>query len=183
VEVPVMPNQPDVRGQYTFKMYVRNGKTYKQAFGWLGMPDQIMKHRSSSGQVKISGGTGDDAGHLIGNRFGSPGGAANLSLQNRKANRYGTYKDLENAWAAKRKAGIEVYVQVTDIVRHDESRPFMRNVQWIERAAGRESRFEVDFANPHTPESRLKQQIPPTHPGNMDAQVILVDFQMKRRLS
>src|SRR5262245_36163918 len=105
----------DVRGQYTFETKTRNGKTYKQAYGWLGMPDQVIEHRSASDQRKVSSGTGDDAGHMIGNRFGSPGSPDNLSLQNWKANRYGTYKNLENLWAAKRLSGVEIYVQVTDV--------------------------------------------------------------------
>src|SRR5437870_2937171 len=60
-------------------------------------------------QKKMAGGTGDDAGHLIGNRFGAPGGRENLSPQNWKANRFGTYKDLENLWARKRLTNIEVF--------------------------------------------------------------------------
>lgn len=177
-----MANLPDVRGQYQFDTFTRNGKTCKQAYGWLGMPDQVATHRSPSDQRKVAGGSGDDAGHLIGNRFGSPGGAANLSPQNWKANRYGTYKDLENIWATQRKAGIDIYVQVTDVFRPGELRPFMRNVQWRERTAAGENQFEVIFANAHTPESRLAQKIPATNPGNQDAQVIHVDFRLKQRL-
>ena len=178
-----MATLTDVRGQYTFEITTRNGKTYKQASGWLGMPDQVVTHRSASEQRKVAGGTGDDAGHLIGNRFGSPGGAANLSLQNWKANRYGTYKDLENLWAAKRLVGIDIYVQVTDVSRPGELRPFLRNVQWIERLKGCETRYEVDFANAHTPESRSAQNISPTNPGGAGADVIHVDFKLRKRLS
>src|SRR5512140_335748 len=137
-----MSTLPDVRGQYTFVQTIRNGKTYKQAYGWLGMPNAVETHRSPSEQRKVAGGSGDDAGHLIGNRFGSPGGAANLSLQNWKANRYGTYHWLEDEWASKRLKGIDIWVQVTDIFRPNETRPFMRNVQWIEDNKGVESRHE-----------------------------------------
>ncbi len=178
-----MPNLTDVRGQYKFQTFTRDGKTYKQAHGWLGMPQQVATHRSASEQRKVAGGTGDDAGHLIGDRFGPPGGAVNLSLQNWKANRYGTYKDLENAWAAKRLAGADVYVQVTDISRLGELRPFMRNVQWIELANGRETRSAVDFANAHTPESRAAQHIPPTNVGGAGAKIIHVDFRLRQRIS
>lgn len=177
-----MIHHPDVRGQYQFETFMRDGKTYKQAYGWLGMPDQVATHRSPADQRRVAGGTGDDAGHLIGNRFGAPGGAANLSQQNWKANRYGTYKDIENIWASKRRVGIDIYVQVTDVFRPGEVRPFMRNVQWLERTGGRETRFEVDFANAHTPESRLAQQIPPTNVGKTGAQVIHVDFKTRQRL-
>jgi hypothetical protein len=178
-----MANGVDIRGQYTFVTFTRNGMTYKQASGWLGMPDQVSTYRSSSEQKKVAGGTGDDAGHLIGNRFGAPGGAVNLSLQNWRANRCGSYKDLENAWAAKRKDGIDIYVQVTDISRPGEQRPFRRNVQWKERVNGVESpRLELDFANAHTAESRLAQHIPPTDTGGQDAKIIPVDFVLRRRL-
>jgi hypothetical protein len=178
-----MADLEDVRGQYQFKVTMQNGKTYKQAWGWLGMPDQVQTHRSSSAQKGVAGGTGDDAGHLIGNRFGSPGGVDNLSLQNWKQNRYGTYKDLENAWAAKRLTGIDIWVQVTDISRPGEVRPFMRNVQWKERTNGVDTPFEVIFANPHTPESREKQNIPPTNVGPGGGELIPVDFQLRRRIT
>lgn len=173
----------DVQGQYTFRTWFSKGKTYKQAFGWLGMPDQVIQHRSPSAQRSVAGGTGDDAGHLIGNRFGSPGGAVNLSLQNWKANRYGTYKNLENEWARERLTGTEIYVQITDVTRPHENRPFLRNVQWIEKRHGTESRFEVDFANAHTPESRTAQHIPATGTGGADAEIIPVDFQRRIRLT
>jgi hypothetical protein len=177
-----MANPTDVRGQYQFLTFTRNGKIYKQAFGWLGSPNQVLTHRSPSEQRKLSGGTGDDAGHLIGDRFGSPGGGENLSLQNWKSNRYGTYKDLENAWAAKRLAGIDIYVQVTDVFRFSEHRPFMRNVQWIEQEKGSQANFMLDFANPHTPESRAAQNIPPTNVGMPGGEVIHVDFRLRQRL-
>ncbi len=173
--------RPDVRGRYQFKSWTRAGKTYKQAWGWLGVPNEVAEHRSSGAQKKMAGGSGDDAGHLIGNRFGAPGGAENLSPQNWKANRYGTYKDLENFWARKRQNNIEVFVQVTDVIRPGEQRSFMRNVQWIESFKGHETRIEVDFANAHTPESRQAQQIAPTVVGE-GAEIIRVDFQKRERL-
>ena len=178
-----MADLEDARGRYTFETQTRGGKTYKMAYGWLGMPDQVITHRSNSEQRKVSGGTGDDAGHLIGNRFGSPGGAANLSQQNWKANRFGTYSNLEDLWAAKRKQGIEIYVQVTDIFRFGETRPFMRNVQWTERVNGQETDLALDFANMHTPESRTAQNIAPTNTGGIDADIIRVDFKNRRRMA
>ena len=177
-----MATLPDVRGQYKFEQTIRNGKTYKQAYGWLGMPKQVQEHRSTKNQRKVAGGTGDDAGHLIGNRFGSPGGESNLSLQNWKSNRYGTYHWLEDDWAAKRQRGVDIWVHVTDVFRPGELRPFMRNVQWLEKENGKETKYEVDFANTHTPESRDKQQIKPTNLGTMDAEIINVDFRKRQRI-
>ena len=177
-----MANAMDVRGQYIFETFTRNGKQYKRAYGWLGMPNQVATHRSNSAQRTVAGGTGDDAGHLIGNRFGAPGGAENLSQQNWKANRYGTYKDLENKWAELRLAGVDVYVQVTDISRPGQQRPFMRNVQWLEQQFGRQKSFEVVFANAHTPESRLAQHIASTPLGDGGGEVIPVDFKLRKRI-
>jgi len=75
-----MANSMDVRGQYTFETFMRNGKRYKRAYGWLGMPNQVATHRSTSAQRGVAGGTGDDAGHLIGNRFGASGATSDLSV-------------------------------------------------------------------------------------------------------
>jgi len=97
----------------------------------------VREFRSSSAQRGVAGGSGEDAGHLIGNRFGSPGGVENLSPQNWKANRYGTYKDLEDRWARERLAGIDIFVQVTDVTKSGDVRPFMRNVQWTSSGYGR----------------------------------------------
>lgn len=172
----------DVRGQYKFETFTWNGNRYKRAYGWLGTPKQVVTHRSATAQRAEAGGTGDDACHLIGDRFGAPGGAENLSQQNWKANRFGTYKDLENRWADLRKAKVEVYVQVTDISRPGQRRPFMRNVQWIEQRGQRQSRSEVIFANAHTPESRLAQGIAPTAVGEDGGEVIHVDFKLRQRI-
>ncbi len=155
---------PDVSGQYQFSEFEANGKTYKQASGRLGEPGRVKTHRSKSAQTSVSGGTGDDAGHLIGNQFGAPGDARNLSQQNWIANRGGgTYYDLETSWANKLSEGSQVEVTVTDVTRAGEDRPFMREVKWTETAAnGVRTEQELTFANTHTPKSRVKQNIEPT---------------------
>lgn len=51
-----MADLEDAQGQYEFKVTMLNGKTYKQAWGWLGMPDQVQTRRSSSGQKNVAGG-------------------------------------------------------------------------------------------------------------------------------
>ena len=93
------------------------------------MPGEVVEHRSQSAQRTVAKGTGDDAGHLIDNRFGAPSGAENLSPQNWKANRYGTYKALGDSWGAKRKQRVEIDVEVTDVTRAGVNRPFLRKVQ------------------------------------------------------
>jgi hypothetical protein len=40
----------------------------------------------------------------------------------------------------------------------------------------------VVFANPHTPESREKQNIPPTNVGSAGGELIPVDFQLRKRI-
>ncbi len=154
---PYKPSKINVAGEYRFRQYEKNDKVYQQASGRLGMPDEVQKHRDTTAQKKVSGGTGDDAGHLIGNRFGPPGSAKNLGRQNWVANRVGNYHALEDAWASLRRQGVEIDVQVTDVTRAGEKRPFMRNVQWTETTPGGTVKsYEVDFANTTTPESRIK---------------------------
>jgi hypothetical protein len=173
----------DVRGQYQFDQYERGGQTYKEARGRLGNPNDVERHRSQSQQRNVAGGTGDDAGHLIGNRFGSPGGEENLTPQNWKTNRFGTFKDLENLWAAKRAQGIEIDVRVTDVTKKGADRPFMRNVQWTETAPdGTPTSHELDFANTQTPESRENRGVAPTNTGQPGGKVIEVDFQQGKRV-
>lgn len=175
-------SKADVRGNYSFREYDKGGNSYKEAKGRLGMPGEVEEFRSGTSQKATAGGTGDDAGHLIGNRFGAPGGPENLSAQNWKANRFGTYKDLEDSWAAKRKQGIEIDVQVTDVSKAGGDRPFRRNVQWTETAPnGSKTTNSLDFANTQTPESRALRGTPATTDGS-EGDVIHVDFKNRRRL-
>jgi hypothetical protein len=175
---------PDIGRRFKFRTYERDGKMfYKEATGRLGVPTKVKTHRSQSSQKDVSAGTGDDAGHLIGDRFGGPGTAENLSLQNWRTNRGGTFKDLENTWAQKLQDGIGIEVRVTDVTKKGENRPFMRTVEWDEIFPdGTTNHTDIDFMNPHTPESRLKQGIEPTVSEPQKDNVIPVDFQNKKRL-
>lgn len=174
------PLLPDISRDFQFREYVSDGKTYKQGSGRLGVPGRVRTHRNQNAQRGVSGGTGDDAGHLIGNRFGAPGGPENLSLQNWVANRYGTYKGLEDAWAEALRLGSEIEVSVTDVTRPDEDRPFMREVRWTEtKADGKRLAENLTFANTHTPKSRKAQDIEPTESSGEMGKVIEVDFTKK----
>jgi hypothetical protein len=155
---------PDISRQFEFREFEMNGKTYKQARGQLGEPGRVKTHRSTAAQRSVAGGTGDDAGHLIGNQFGAPGDARNLTPQNWIANRGGgTFYELEQTWAEKLSQGSQVEVTVTDVTRAGEDRPFMREVKWTEtQPNGTQVHKELTFANTHTPKSRLKQNIEPT---------------------
>jgi len=181
-EAAATERKVDVSGNYTFREYKDGPYTYKEAKGQLGMPGEVVEHRSQGAQRAVSKGTGDDAGHLIDNRFGAPGGGENLSPQNWKANRHGTYKDLGDKWAAKRKRGIEIDVQVTDVTRAGEDRPFLREVQWTETAPdGSATTYKLDFANTQTEKSRLMRGVPETANGG-ESTLIPVDFEKRQRI-
>lgn len=171
----------DVSDNYKYRTYERDGRRYKEASGQLGIPGEVVDHRDATEQRKISKGTGDDAGHLIGNQFGASGGPENLSPQNWRENRSGgTYKQLENEWAKKLKDGTEIDVKVADITRKGEDRPFMRKVEWTETAKdGTKTDKELYFANTYTPESRDKRGIEDrtksTKDGKNNENVIYMD--------
>ena len=176
--------KPDMAAQhrYTEGVDQTRNMTYKTAEGELGVPDEVVVHRNPYQQSKVSAGTGDDAGHLIADLFGGAGGRENLSLQNWKANEFGTFKKLENSFAKKLKSGVTIRVKVTDNTRIGEDRPFYRHVEWTETAQdGVVSEHVLDFANMHTPESRVAQKIRPTTGGSADNDVIHVNFKTKQR--
>lgn len=172
----------DIGSQFTFRYFDRGEFRYHEGSGTLGVPGQVQQHRSPGAQSSISRGTGDDAGHLIGNRFGAPGHGQNLGAQNWKQNRYGTFKDLENAWEHLLKSGFGIQVCVQDVYRKGEDRPFMRRAEWTQNSpTGERSFFELTFANTQSPESREKREIPPTVPADNHGSVI--DLFSRRRLS
>lgn len=176
-------NLPDISRHFSFRRFEKNGNIYQEASGRLGIPGKVKTHRSKSAQQGVSGGTGDDAGHLIGDRFGAPGTAENLTQQNWKANRQGTFRQLEDRWAQKLKEGTGIDVKVSDVTRKGEDRPFMRKVEWTEIAPdGTRTTNELTFANTHTPKSRDKQAIPPTVTSPQKDNVINVDFVNKNKL-
>lgn len=186
-----LPNLlPDISRRFRFRTWVGpNGNTYRSASGRLGIPGKVRDVRNRGAQRGISGGTGDDAGHLIGSRFGAPGGAENLTLQNRNVNRRsiqsvehvgrgGSYLDLENRWAKKLKEGWGIEVEVTDVIRHGDAsgRPIARTVKWKEISPGGErTEHTLDFLNPHSVSSRAAQNIPPTVSGPRSATVHNLD--------
>lgn len=154
---------PDVSHTFRFHSYERGAYRYHEASGRLGVPGKVKRHRSQAAQRSVSGGTGDDAGHLIGDRFGAPGGTENLSLQNWVSNRTGTFHDLENRWAELLESGHGVRVRVVDVFRRGETRPAWRKVEWTEIAPdGSSHARQLEFMNTHTNRSRLQQGVEPT---------------------
>jgi RHS repeat-associated protein len=79
---------------YTFQRDSQ-GRTVR-AEGPLCNPNRIQnEHRDTSAQRNVSAGTGDHAGHLIGNQFGGPGGQENLVRMCPTLNLSG-WKKMEN---------------------------------------------------------------------------------------
>ena len=183
VEIRPSGPLPDVRGNFRFREFERNGKSYKEGSGRLGVPGRVQTFRETGAQRGVSAGTGDDAGHLIGNRFGATGGPENLSQQNWIANRYGSYKGLEDDWAERLRQGSDIEVTVTDVTRPGEDRPFMRDVSWAETLPdGTVRKEQLTFMNSHTPKSRTAQDIPPTNVDGQGGKVIHYDFQNRKPL-
>lgn len=181
----IRPNAPlpDVRALYQFREERLNSETHKIGSGPLGVPGRVVTHRNTAAQRGVSAGTGDDAGHLIGDRFGAPGGPENLSAQNWVSNRYGTYKALEDAWAESLRGGTEITVTVTDKTKDGDDRPYVREVRWTELTPeGLETAQSLTFMNPHTPKSREMRGIAPTVSSPQENNVINVDFKNRTRL-
>ena len=154
---------PDISKQFNFRKYESKNFIYKEARGRLGVPGKVKTHRSKSAQTGVSSGTGDDAGHLIGDRFGAAGDQSNLSPQNWISNRYGTFKQLEDGWEKKLREGWGVEVVVADVTKKTADRPFMRKVEWTEISpTGQRTTHRLDFANSHSVKSREMRDIEPT---------------------
>lgn len=175
----------DVTDQFQFPDPFRDGAyRYVEGNGRLGVPGKVKQQRDRNAQRRVSRRTGDDAGHLIGNQFGGPGGVENLTAQNKIANENGTFHALEDIWAEKLKSSIGIEVVIQDVFRDNEDRPFMRRAAWNEILAdGAILRDQLLFANTHTPGSREWRQIPPTVPEGNIGKLIAVDFRSRQRLS
>jgi hypothetical protein len=185
---------PDISSQFRFRTLSEGDRIVKEASGRLGVPGRVKSQRSFNpaearkAQSGVSRGTGDHAGHMIGDQFGAPPGlnnrlglgTDNLSLQNARMNSGGTWWDLEQKWADNLQQGYGYEVKVTDWYRPGEARPYKRKVSWVEIApdGGRQSfnqegeMGELIYGNFHTDASRAKQGVPPTDTGGKPAKVI-----------
>jgi hypothetical protein len=152
----------DISARFQFTGPVTRGNyAYVEARGELGRPGTVVRHRSPSAQRGVSAGTGDDAGHLIGDRFGPPGDARNLTQQHRYMNQNGTFRRLEDQWERLLHAGTRVEVHITDIMRVGDPRPFGRIARWTQIAPnGMRTQHSLSFVNVHNPLSRRLQNIP-----------------------
>lgn len=158
---------PDIRLHFRFRTYTEGSYQFVEGTGRLGIPGKVMQHRSPSAQRALSEGTGDHAGHLIGNQFGAPGDGLNLGLQNANMNTYapkaeqhwagqgGSYLKLEKDWEQKLQNGYGIEVRIRDRYRAGEDRPIARHVEWTEiNPSGGSSRWSLDFLNTTSPQSR-----------------------------
>lgn len=160
---------PDISQHFRFRPRWREGAfEFEEMSGRLGVPGQVMTHRSESAQRAISGGTGDHAGHRIGIQFGAPGDARNMSLQNANINTRaprdlhetfrgpgGSYLDLESQWANQLRNGTGIEVRVRDRYRPGEDRPVSRLVEWTEISpSGARTNRSLEFLNTTSPQSR-----------------------------
>jgi DNA/RNA non-specific endonuclease len=172
---------PDVSKRFKFSILVVNGKEHKVAEGWLGVPGRVLTHRSVHAQKGVSTGSGDDAGHLIGNQFGSPGDQRNLSLQNWIMNRgQGTWFDLEKQWADLLQKGNKVRVKVTDVADPGK-RPYHRKAEWtVVQPDGRTTtNHTMDFMNTTSEKSRAATGEVNKFPAGHKADVIPIDRNKK----
>jgi hypothetical protein len=174
---------PDVSKQFRVNRYANDGKEYLEVSGRLGVPGKVRTHRSASAQRRVSQGTGDDAGHLIANEFGAPGGVDNLSRQNWIANRgAGTYRDLEREWGNMLRNGTGIEVKVTDVTRAGEGRPFYRRVEWTEVSpSGERTPHTMLYSNPQSAKSRAATGVEGAGPEGPGAQVYRMDDYRNRR--
>ncbi len=172
---------PDISKRFKFSTTTIAGKEYKVAEGWLGVPGRVKTHRSSHAQKGVSTGSGDDAGHLIGNQFGAPGDSRNLSLQNWIMNRgQGTWFDLEKQWADLIQKGHKVRVKVTDVAEVGK-RPYHRKAEWtvVGPDGHTTSHHSMDYMNATSAKGRQAtgevNKFPPGH----QADVIPIDKNKK----
>jgi hypothetical protein len=165
---------PDISGRFDIppvRTVTLRGRPCRlhTASGWLGVPGRVRTFRNESAQTRLSGGTGMDAGHLIGTQFGAPGTGPNLALQNWIQNEGGgTYHALEKAWADLLLAGGAVCVRVdawvpVDLDPHAPNPPRLgdRDVRFrVIRPDGRlecgSKSPQLTFGNFHTPDVQRK---------------------------
>jgi hypothetical protein len=161
----------DVSGRFVFRAWTQGSYSYKEASGELGVPGEVITHRSVAAQTVVSHGSGEDAGHLIGIQFGAPGDARNLGLQNHNMNTFapkalqeafrgsgGSYHDLESRWSSRLKQRYRIFVTVVDKYRVGENRPFSRSVRWTETTPNgiQGAPQSLEFGNFSSPQSRIK---------------------------
>jgi hypothetical protein len=159
----------EVPGGFRFTKKWREGAfEYEEISGHLRPPSDVKKVTSRYEQSRISGGTGDHAGHRIAAELGGPPDARNLSLQNANVNTWapkalqerfggksGSYRQMEIEWGKKLEVGIKIHVSVRDQYRPGDPRPIARIVRWTETYPdGEKVENEVTYLNPESPQTR-----------------------------
>jgi hypothetical protein len=148
---------PDISHHFRHYEHMVGPVRHQVSEGWLGVPGHVKTHRSPTAQRNVSGGTGDDAGHQIADRFGARGDQKNLVRQNWKQNRGGgTFYDLEKQWDQLLASGHKVRVKVSDLFDAGAARPMHRKVEWevVSPDGKSQSAHRLDFMNTDTDASR-----------------------------
>jgi len=154
------------KNQFRFRSWTLGAYSYKEAAGELNVPGSMQTARSAGAQRRLSSGTGEHAGHLIGRQFGGPGDIRNLGLQNPNINTFaprelhqafrgsgGSYRKLESHWGDLLKQGYRVRVTVRDMYNRNENRPFARQVRWTEISpGGAAEQKQLNFGNFGSPQ-------------------------------
>ena len=102
--------------QYVKTIY---GKSAEGVLGNTSGQRNLSAQRTVGGEDRRST---DDGGHLIGTRFQGSGDMENLEPQDRNLNR-GSYKQMENRWAAAQDAGDKVFVHSESFHSDQSQRP------------------------------------------------------------
>jgi hypothetical protein len=125
---------PDIRQRFRFVPLTPEGQFVRQtASGRLGVPGLVKFHEDGKTHQPINDRFhGDDAGHLIGARFGAPDSLENLVAMNRNMNRGLFNHGQEKHWAYLLQNGYGIDATVTAVFRPREDRPFKWRVFWHE---------------------------------------------------
>ena len=144
----------------------------KEVSGDLIPPSKVpWRARIRAELEKISKGTREHAGHLVGKQFGGPECGENLSLQNPNMNTYspkairsefyckdggGTYLQFENELAKMLEDDWKIHIKVQDKFRIGGQRPFVRKVEVTATPPGGGPKItkNLDFGNFPSPQSR-----------------------------
>lgn len=153
---PPSTEKPDISDRFRFsERPTGRGGFVRRMEGYLGIPGAVRRIDDRAARRRVSALTGDDAGHLIAAEFGGPSDERNLSRQNWKMNRSGTYRGLERRLGGHLRDGWRIYLTVEDHYVNNPDRPRYRKVAFTMNKQGEETVSRtLLLGNFTTPESR-----------------------------
>ncbi len=161
-----------IGGGYISRIWSNDKWATKEVSGDLMRPSTVpWRARIRAELEKVSKGTREHAGHLVGKQFGGPECPENLSLQNPNMNTYspkairnafyckdggGNYLQFENDMADMLDEGWSIHIKVQDKFRIGEARAAYRNVEvtGIPPGGGPKITKDFTFGNFSSPQSR-----------------------------